>query len=156
MSTAQKRKQKEKEEAKLEEKVKVDSASKICARTFEIISIAGIVFLIIGLILYITGVIPPLVPMTIMEKYWSKKPSVFWHLVSQEIGKLIVPKSYWWIFDNISHSDMIAMIGVLIFVVGVIASLIGIATAYAKHDRRMLIVALIVLAITLYAVLRYV
>ena len=153
-STVQKRKQKE--EAKLEEQVKVDTASKICARTFEIISIAGIVFLIIGLILYITGVIPPLVPMNIMEKYWGKKPSVFWQLVSQEIGKKIVPRSYWWIFDNISHSDMIAMIGVLIFVVGVIATLIGVAAAYAKHDRRMLIVALIVLAITLYAVLRYV
>ncbi|GEM_PF-2764746 len=140
-----------------QEQIQVDAASKICARTFEIISIAGIVFLIIGLVLYVTGVIPPFVPMSMMENYWKYKPSVFWQKVSEKLHVTIRLGSYLWIFDHINHSDMIAMIGVLIFVVGVIVSIIGICVAYAiKKDTRILIVSLIVLAITLYAILKYI
>ncbi len=66
--------------------------------------------------------------------------------------------SYSWIFDNISHNDMVAMVGVLIFVFGVIATMIGMCTAYAKYDRRILIISIILLLIMLmlYAVLEYV
>ncbi len=139
-----------------QEEIQVDAASKICARTFEIISIAGIIFLIIGLVLYVSGAIPPFVPETIVEKLWDKKPIVFWNKISEELHVKIRLGSYLWIFDHIMHSDMIAMVGVLIFVVGVIASMIGICAAYAaKKDVRILVVALIVLIITLYAVLQY-
>ncbi len=61
----------------MKEKVTIDTASKICAKTFEAIAIAGIVFLIIGLILHICNIalcmqlcniVSPFVSMEVMEK----------------------------------------------------------------------------------------
>jgi len=139
------------------QETQIDAASKICARTFEAISIAGIVFLIIGLVLYVTGVVPPLVPMPLMEKLWQYKPSVFWEKISQQLNIRVELGSYLWIFKYIAHSDMIAMIGVLVFILGVVITLVGLCAAYAaKRDTKVLIISIIVLLITLYAILGYV
>ncbi len=94
--------------------------------------------------------------MNVMESLWHLKPSVFWQKISEKLHLTLKLGKYWWIFDNINHSDMIAMVGVLIFIIGVIATIVGICAAYAKHDRKTLIISIILLIITLYAVLEYI
>ena len=127
--------------------VKVDPADKVYARIIEIFTLAGLVIMVIGLLLYIAKVMPAYVDLNELVKYWNKNTKAFWMSV-----KGFVPKTYNWIFKNLDKSDMVSVLGVLLLPVGITAGVLYSIIVYAKSKDKLLIVAIAVAIILLIAI----
>ncbi len=126
--------------------VKIDTANKIYARIVEIFTIAGLVIMILGLVLYITGALPAYVKLTDIVKNWNKNTEKFWKSV-----KGIVPKDYSWILGNLDKADIISVLGVILLPIGVIIAVLCSLAVYAKRFDRILVMAIVVAIIMILA-----
>ncbi len=122
--------------------VEIDKANLVYARLVEVITTIGLALMVIGLILYVLGVMPAYVNLSTSIKHWNMLPEKFWETV-----KGFRPTNYNWIFANLEYGDILSVLGIVILPIGVMLALIGVASVYAKKKDVMSLIALVVLAI---------
>ncbi len=127
----------------------IETANKVYARVIEILTIAGLIIMIIGFILYLTGQVPVYVSLNKMAKYWGCRAKTFWKVVKGKKPSY----GYGWIFENLGYADMISLLGIILLPIGVIIALFATFITYAYKRDRMLVVAVIVFIIVLIAFL---
>ncbi len=128
--------------------VEVDKANKVYARVIEVLTLAGLALMIVGLALYLSGAMPVYVSLDKLAEYWDEEAPKFWKIV-----KGFEPSNYDWIFKNLSFADIVSVLGVVVLPIGVIVGVVSCCIAYSVRKDVMIGITIVVLIVMLIALL---
>ena len=102
-----------------------DDIQHLYANTLHWIAIIGFIFLVLSFIIYVLGILPPLVePSTIPD---------MWHLPADEYVELNRLSTGWDWVDTIAHGDIIAMSSLFFLATGTIICFAVILVMFIKR-----------------------
>lgn len=128
--------------------VEVEKANKVYARIIEVLTIIGLIVMVVGLVLYLSGSIPVFVDLDKLAEFWGCSAPKFWKAVRGEE----LSQGYEWIITNLNFADIISVLGVVLLPIGVIIGIIATIALYGSKRDIMVAVAVAVFIIMLIAV----
>jgi len=127
------------------EDVKLDGMSQTFIRVMEFLTVIGLVVMIIPAIGYFAG-IRQFVDVKETVRHWDKPASKFWEETRQ-----INVDGYSWLRDNITYTDCLSILGIIVLM---LAPLLSIIAAIPKSEGIYALLFLVLAIEFLIAVLR--
>ncbi|RMD58463.1 MAG: hypothetical protein D6828_02690, partial [Nitrospirae bacterium] len=97
------------------------------ASTLHILGLGGLLILLLGFIIYIVELVPSIVPVAQVPKYWSLK-------VDEYVARTGMPTKWQWV-HFLNHADIISFVGIVILASAtILCMLIVLPTFLKKKD----------------------
>jgi uncharacterized membrane protein len=114
------------------------------ARVLSIGVILGFVLLVVSFFLYVTGILPPLVPIAEIPKYWS--------LPADQFVKVTHSPTGWSWITEIGKGDILNLVGVAVLASISIVSTLAVLPIFARNRERMqIVISLVLVAVLIFA-----
>ncbi len=114
------------------------------ASVLEVLSIAGLIILVLGFILYVSGVLPAMVSPGQVPDYWGLSASEFLQATGRASG--------WSLMGNLEYGDAASFIGINFLAAVSIVCLIAVLPYFIRtKDRHYAVIVLLQIIVLLYA-----
>ncbi len=125
-------------------KTKPSEEQLLYASVLQKISLGGLGLLIIGFIVYVSGLLPPIVPVSKIPEYWGLR-------VDEFIEKTGMPVGWNWI-PYLTRGDILSFLGIILLAAGTVVCFAVVLPAFArKKDTPFVIIVIIQILILLLA-----
>ncbi|NOZ25131.1 MAG: DUF1634 domain-containing protein [Nitrospirae bacterium] len=125
-------------------KTKPSEEQLLYASVLQKISLGGLGLLVIGFIVYVSGILPPIVPVSKIPEYWGLR-------VDEFIEKTNMPVGWNWV-PYITHGDILSFLGIILLAAGTVVCFAVVLPAFMrKKDTPFVIIVVIQILILLLA-----
>ncbi len=114
------------------------------ASVLQTISLGGLALLVIGFIVYLSGILPTLVPADKIPQYWGMR-------VHEFVEKTGMPTGWSWV-PLLNHGDIVSFLGIILLAAGTIVCFAVVLPTFArKKDIPYVFIVIIQILILLLA-----
>jgi len=114
------------------------------ATVLQKVSLGGLGLLVIGFIVYVSGILPTIVPVSEIPEYWGLR-------VDEFIDKTGMPVGWSWV-PYLTHGDIISFLGIILLAAGTVVCFAVVLPTFArKKDTPFVIIVIIQILILLLA-----